>query len=64
MKGRMIEAPVTTRAAATMIALLAWLMSISAPAGACTLHDLAQLRIEDGLVLAGIGPALVGDLAP
>jgi hypothetical protein len=28
------------------------------------LHDLPKLRIEDGLVLAGIGCALVNDFAP
>ena len=28
------------------------------------LHDLPKLRIEDGLVLAGVGCALVNDFAP
>jgi hypothetical protein len=37
-KGRRIEAPVTTRAAATMIAHFAWLTSISASAGVCTIR--------------------------
>jgi hypothetical protein len=38
MKGRRIEVPVTTTAAATMIARLAWLASVSAPAGVCTIR--------------------------
>jgi hypothetical protein len=37
-KGRRIEAPDTTRAAATTIARLAWLASVRAPAGVCTIR--------------------------
>ena len=32
--------------------------------GELVLHDLPKLRIEDGLVLAGVGFALVSDFAP
>ena len=32
--------------------------------GELVLHDLPKLRIEDGLVLAGVGFALVNNVAP
>jgi hypothetical protein len=32
--------------------------------GELVLHDLPKLPIEDGLVLAGVGCALVNDVAP
>jgi hypothetical protein len=35
--GKIIDAPVTTKAATTMIARLAWLASVSAPAGVCAM---------------------------